>query len=107
MELLLLLAAGGITAYVVWTVLTGDGREAERAAAREAAARDPESAGPHPGEVKARTGSALRTVSERLPMLGAQAGFQLPPPPEGVPVDEVDDRYTESVEGWEEPPGGG
>lgn len=40
-------------------------------------------------------------------MLGAQPGFQLPPPPEGVPVDEVDERFTETVEGWEEPPAQG
>ena len=89
-----------ITARVLWTVLVGDGLEAEREARR----RDPTSSGPQMDEASARMGSALKDLNTSFPLLGGQAGFQLPPPPEGVPIDDVDERYTESVSGWGEEP---
>ena len=91
----------GITATVLWTLLFGDGKEAERAAAR----RDPQRSGPPMGEGAARMGSALKGLNKNLSFLGGQAGFELPPPPEGIPVEELDGQYTESVTDWEEPPG--
>ena len=50
-------------------------------------------------------GSALKGLNKNLSFLGGQAGFELPPPPEGIPVEEVDGRYRSWVTDWEEPPG--